>query len=91
MTNLISANFKAPSAKSRLKRLALATTAAIIAVQLPFAIPALADTDSGETQHIGTPLDLPITLSGSYLAGRLAGMRNDFPYASAFFSGGPRC
>ncbi|ADZ70039.1 TPR repeat [Polymorphum gilvum SL003B-26A1] len=36
-------------------------------------------------QSYGTPQDLPITLSGSYLAGRLAGQQNDFASASAFF------
>lgn len=33
----------------------------------------------------GTPKDLPITLSGSYLAGRLAGIEKDFGHAAAFF------
>jgi tetratricopeptide (TPR) repeat protein len=85
MTILTSAMFKASPAKTRLKRLALMSAATCIAVQAQFAGPAFADTNSGETPHFGTPLDLPITLSGSYLAGRLAGLENDFSSAAAFF------
>ncbi|MTH99435.1 tetratricopeptide repeat protein [Roseibium sp. RKSG952] len=35
--------------------------------------------------QFGTPADLPITLSGSYLAGRLAGLNKDYGQAAAFY------
>ncbi|WP_153768514.1 tetratricopeptide repeat protein [Labrenzia sp. CE80] len=89
MNNLTSASnkaaLKAKPAQSRLKRLALTTAVALFAVQLPLSLNAQADTRSDEAPHFGTPLDLPITLSGSYLAGRLAGLENDFSFAAAFF------
>lgn len=47
----------------------------------------LADTnaqDAAQTVY-GTPPDLPFTLSGSYLAGRLAGFNQDYGQAAAFF------
>jgi len=45
--------------------------------------PAFAETD--QQVRYGTPVDLPITLSGSYLAGRLAGQAHDFASAAAFY------
>lgn len=51
--------------------------------------PALAEATPGELtaaeQYQGTPPDLPITLSGSYLSGRIADFNNDFAAAAAFF------
>lgn len=44
-----------------------------------------AETNAGPGQKYGTPSDLPITLSGSYLAGRLAGFEKDYSYAAAFY------
>ncbi|MEP3259921.1 MAG: tetratricopeptide repeat protein [Roseibium sp.] len=89
MTKLTSASNKAALRakpdQSRLKRLALTTAIALFTAQLPLSLNALADTHGDQTPHYGTPLDLPITLSGSYLAGRLAGLENDFSFAAAFF------
>jgi len=51
--------------------------------------PAAAETEDGTAElaerQYGTPPDLPITLSGSYLAARLAGGEQDFASAAAFF------
>lgn len=47
--------------------------------------PLQADTNAEPGQKYGTPSDLPITLSGSYLAGRLAGFEKDYSYAAAFY------
>ncbi|WP_208979106.1 tetratricopeptide repeat protein [Stappia stellulata] len=44
--------------------------------------PVVAKTDSPQ---IGTEFGLPMTLSGSYLSGRLAGQNNDLENAAAFF------
>jgi len=50
---------------------------------------ALAEAKPGDLplseEYLGTPPDLPITLSGSYLSGRIAGFNNDFGAAAAFF------
>ncbi len=46
---------------------------------------AMAETSAEPAPTYGTPPDLPITLSGSYLAGRLAGGDKDFAQAAAFF------
>ncbi|MES0810641.1 tetratricopeptide repeat protein [Roseibium sp. SCPC15] len=40
---------------------------------------------SATTQTFGTPADLPFTLSGSYLSGRLAGFQKDYGHAAAFY------
>lgn len=48
----------------------------------------LAQTDSTDTaidKHYGTPLDLPLTLSGSYLSAMLASTEQDYAQAAAFF------
>lgn len=47
--------------------------------------PLHADTTAEPEKQFGTPSDLPITLSGSYLAGRLAGFEKDYSYAAAFY------
>ena len=84
MTTLTSALIRALPAKPMMKRLALTTALALIAAHA--SLPAVADTNAADAApHYGTPLDLPITLSGSYLAGRLAGLENDFAYAAAFY------
>ncbi|WP_417689963.1 tetratricopeptide repeat protein [Roseibium sp.] len=71
------------SARPSLKRLAVSTALAASLAWAPQAV--MADTKSDDAPHFGTPLDLPITLTGSYLAARLAGLENDFSYAAAFF------
>jgi tetratricopeptide (TPR) repeat protein len=48
--------------------------------------PAARAESGGEPQvQYGTPKDLPVTLSGSYLSGRLAGVEKDFSQAAAFY------
>ncbi|WP_349357454.1 tetratricopeptide repeat protein [Stappia sp.] len=59
--------------------LAIAMT---LATTLPAATPASAEIAS---QPTGTEAGLPITLSGSYLSGRLAGQSRDLANAAAFF------
>lgn len=63
-----------------LRRAALGAVTALALLQ-----PALAETKADEKVSHGTPDDLPITLSGSYLAGLLAGGELDFASAAAFF------
>jgi tetratricopeptide (TPR) repeat protein len=46
---------------------------------------ATAETSSEPKIEFGTPKDLPVTLSGSYLAGQLASRAKDFSQASAFY------
>jgi len=62
----------------RLQLLALVSVLALV----PAA--AMAET-SVESETFGTPADLPFTLSGSYLSGRLAGFEKDFGQAAAFY------
>ncbi|MBA5777644.1 tetratricopeptide repeat protein [Stappia sp. F7233] len=68
----------------RTARRALRRRAALAAlgVALTFASPASAEAPA---TTIGTAEGLPITLSGSYLAGRLAGQSRDLANAAAFF------
>lgn len=48
--------------------------------------PAAAHAETAATsQTFGTPADLPFTLSGSYLSGRLAGFQKDYGHAAAFY------
>nr|WP_319382608.1 tetratricopeptide repeat protein [uncultured Roseibium sp.] len=78
MTDLAGAVSRIHRKNSRLKVLALASTMAFA----PFC--AAADTDS-KAQVFGTPSNLPLTLSGSYLSGRLAGFQKDYGHAAAFY------
>lgn len=78
MTDLAGAVSRIHRKRSRLKVLALASTMAFA----PFS--AFADTDS-KAQVFGTPSNLPLTLSGSYLSGRLAGFQKDYGHAAAFY------
>ena len=55
----------------------LSVAAAVVAAQ-PVAAKA-------ESRQSGTEFGLPMTLSGSYLSGRLAGQNNDLENAAAFF------
>lgn len=62
----------------KLKLLALVSALALF--------PATAYAETGTQEQVfGTPSDLPFTLSGSYLAGRLAGFQQDYGQAAAFF------
>ncbi|MEL7529390.1 MAG: hypothetical protein AAFN16_26750, partial [Pseudomonadota bacterium] len=78
MTDLAGVFSRIDRKGSRLKVLALAGTIALA----PFT--AVADTDS-KAQVFGTPSNLPLTLSGSYLSGRLAGFQKDYGHAAAFY------
>ncbi|WP_306145327.1 tetratricopeptide repeat protein [Roseibium sp. MMSF_3412] len=78
MTDLAGVVSRIDRKGSRLKVLALASTIAFA----PFS--AIADTDS-KAQVFGTPSNLPLTLSGSYLSGRLAGFQKDYGHAAAFY------
>lgn len=84
MSKLSSANRHIRPLKSRLRDLALLGLAVGC-----FAAPTRADTSPTTMPDLapqfGTPADLPITLSGSYLAGRLAGLEKDYSQAAAFF------
>lgn len=51
----------------------------------PMTSPVHATAQDLANPQYGTPADLPITLSGSYLSGRLAGFDQDFGQAAAFF------
>ena len=57
---------------------------ALVSVLALLPAPALAET-SPEPETLGTPSDLPFTLSGSYLSGRLAGFQKDYAQAAAFY------
>ncbi len=60
-----------------------AFTALVCALTLA---PATAHSETNaQAPAFGTPSELPRTLSGSYLSGRLAGMERDFGHAAAFF------
>lgn len=49
-------------------------------------LPAAAQAETAAaSQTFGTPADLPFTLSGSYLSGRLAGFQKDYGHAAAFY------
>ncbi|MFC6656846.1 hypothetical protein ACFQEX_15975 [Roseibium salinum] len=62
----------------KLKLLALVSAIALV----PAA--AAAETSAG-AEALGTPSDLPLTLTGSYLSGRLAGFQKDYAQGAAFF------
>lgn len=83
MTTLTGAFYRTTSLGAVFRRFAVVPVLAIVIAGLPAY--ALAEVTESETPHYGTPLDLPITLSGSYLSGRLAGLDNDFSSAAAFF------
>lgn len=78
MTNLAGAVSRMDFKNSRLKALALVSAIALTPVS------AIAETDS-TSQVFGTPSNLPLTLSGSYLSGRLAGFQKDYGHAAAFY------
>lgn len=64
----------------------LACSVALLALVALAAPQAVAETQAQAIGTVtGTPEGLPITLSGSYLAGRLAGQSNDIGNAAAFF------
>ncbi|NVK34037.1 MAG: tetratricopeptide repeat protein [Rhodobacteraceae bacterium] len=73
------------STLARVARNALAATCLASTLHLGLAANAHADTAPLDTPHLGTPLDLPITLAGSYLAARLADMEKDFAQSAAFY------
>lgn len=68
----------------RILFLALMGTAALSAMT-PLTAAARAETGGEPQIRYGTPKDLPVTLSGSYLAARLAGVEKDFSQAAAFY------
>jgi len=78
MTQVTGAVAKMDRRPFKLKLLALVSVIAL----LPAA--AVAET-SAEPETFGTPSDLPFTLSGSYLSGRLAGFQKDYAQAAAFY------
>jgi tetratricopeptide (TPR) repeat protein len=78
MTQVTGAVSKMDRRPFKLKLLALVSAIALL--------PAAANAAAGEAeQTFGTPSDLPFTLSGSYLSGRLAGFQKDYGHAAAFF------
>ncbi len=78
MTQVTSAVAKMDRRPLKQKLLSLAGAIAL----LPAA--AAAETPAQSLTY-GTPSDLPFTLSGSYLSGRLAGFEKDFAQGAAFF------
>lgn len=78
MTKTTGAVAKMDRKPFKLKLLALVSAIAL------FPAAANAETTAKE-QVFGTPSGLPFTLSGSYLAGRLAGFQKDYGQAAAFF------
>ncbi|MTI45129.1 tetratricopeptide repeat protein [Roseibium hamelinense] len=82
---------KAPGARARSTNIKswLKTFALIGIVAGPAAHQAHAETSAVVTEpssaQFGTPADLPVTLAGSYLAGRLAGFNKDYAQAAAFY------
>ncbi|NBN63614.1 tetratricopeptide repeat protein [Pannonibacter tanglangensis] len=83
MTNVTNAPGKPRTTYRSRLRVLLTTT--LVALALPsLSLPALANSQP-EPPRYGTPDDLNITLSGSYLSGRLATRLNDFASAAAFF------
>ncbi|MBO6758936.1 MAG: tetratricopeptide repeat protein [Roseibium sp.] len=84
MTDTLRTTFKRRFATWPLRLVALTGLSVLLSVQL-----AVSETEVGTFKagdiHYGTPPDLPVTLSGSYLAGRLAGFQKDFASAAAFY------
>ncbi len=81
MTEITGAKLTIRKEPFRILFLALMGTAALGALT-----PVTHAETGGEPQiEYGTPQDLPVTLSGSYLAGRLAGVKKDFSQAAAFY------
>ncbi|WP_428641995.1 tetratricopeptide repeat protein [Roseibium sp.] len=78
MTQVTGAVAKMDRRPFKLKLLALVSAIALLPVAAAAETPA-------QTQTYGTPSDLPFTLSGSYLSGRLAGFEKDYAQAAAFF------
>lgn len=70
--------------KGKWRQAALASVA-LLALNAPVFAEANPAETPAPNKYVGTPPDLPITLSGSYLAGRIAGFNNDFAAAAAFF------
>ncbi len=81
MTQLTGAVSRTGRKPFKLKLLALASAAAL----LPAAVLAETNAQDDSVKTFGTPADLPFTLSGSYLSGRLAGFQKDFAQGAAFF------
>lgn len=78
MTQTTGAHAKQDRKPIRLKLLALVSVLALA--------PALAVAETtSESESYGTPSNLPFTLSGSYLSGRLAGFQKDYAQAAAFY------
>ncbi|GGB59345.1 hypothetical protein GCM10011316_34230 [Roseibium aquae] len=84
MKNTLRATLKTHLFRHSARLTAAAGIAACVAV-FPAAAETVADGGGLPERHYGTPPDLPITLSGSYLAGRLADGAKDFASAAAFF------
>ncbi|TYC56450.1 tetratricopeptide repeat protein [Rhodobacterales bacterium] len=78
MTNVTRAIAKTDRRPVRTRLLALVSALAL------FPAVAYAETDANSEVY-GTPSDLPFTLSGSYLSGRLAGFEKDYGHAAAFY------
>lgn len=78
MTNPTGAVSTRDRSPLRRKLLALVSVLALLPAT------AFAET-STEPESLGTPSDLPFTLSGSYLSGRLAGFQKDYAQAAAFY------
>ncbi|MEP3045787.1 MAG: tetratricopeptide repeat protein [Roseibium sp.] len=81
MIKATSAVFAIDRRPFKLKLLALVSALALV----PAVSFSAAQAQSDTAGSIGTPSDLPYTLSGSYLSGRLAGFRKDFEQAAAFY------
>lgn len=81
MTEITGAKLTIRKKPFRILFLALMGTAALGSLT-PMA---LAETGGEPKIQYGTPKDLPVTLSGSYLSGRLAGVEKDFSQAAAFY------
>ena len=84
MTQITGAKLKVRKQPIRILFLALMGSAAFSAMP-PLTSSARAETGGEPQVHYGTPKELPVTLSGSYLAGRLAGVEKDFSEAAAFY------
>ncbi|WP_346894770.1 tetratricopeptide repeat protein [uncultured Roseibium sp.] len=81
MTEITGAKLTIRKKPFRILFLALMGTAALGSLT-PMAY---AETGGEPKIEDGTPKDLPVTLSGSYLSGRLAGVEKDFSQAAAFY------
>ncbi|MEP2704599.1 MAG: tetratricopeptide repeat protein [Roseibium sp.] len=81
MIKATSAVFSIERGPFKLRHLAIVSALAL----MPAVAVSEANAETTPAVAIGTPADLPFTLSGSYLSGRLAGFRKDFEQAAAFY------